>query len=319
MKRIMGLVVLFNLPLFSVETLFEIKRENFFSTDIPVPSFSVQKYNQQNIALSKIKINTVQPEMNNTVILMVERGDIDFMVNDLRKDGFNAKAYSDGNNYYSIAVDFTGKDEYFIADSSIGLAKYYYVKEVWVGRQIHNEIFSFKNKSNFKNSYATKIGTITGGMNNSPVDLTINKIEWTIKGGINLSPVDIKIDHDNKTIKGGANHSPVDLIFEWATEETVIKGGANLSPVSYRINWKEGILEGYSNHNPLKLYFDMKEGIAGDYIVEINGYANSSPVKLKYDKISGKIIGVMNHSKVDINLINCDLYDFLEYIFLFLN
>ncbi len=96
---------------------------------------SVEKYNQQNIALSKIKINPIQPDMGNTVILKVKRWDIDFMVNDLRKDGFDAKAYTDGQGYYFIAVGFTGKDEYYIADSSVGLAKYYYVNEVWVSRK----------------------------------------------------------------------------------------------------------------------------------------------------------------------------------------
>lgn len=144
-----------------------LNKEDPISVVVPQPSASLHKYNQQNIALSKIKINPVQPDMNNTVILKIEKGNIDFMVSDLKKDGFNATAYTDGQGYYFIAVDFTGKDKYYIADSSIGLAKYYYVKEVWVSREIYNEIFSLKNKQNYKKVYATKIGTITGGMNNS--------------------------------------------------------------------------------------------------------------------------------------------------------
>jgi hypothetical protein len=62
----------------------------------------------------------------------------------------------------------------------------------------------------------------------------------------------------------------------------------------------------------------MKESVAGDNIVEIKGYANHAPVELKFDKVSGKLTGGMNHSPVDLKLTNCDLYDFLQYIFVFL-
>lgn len=244
--------------------------------------------------------------------------DINFMVNDLKKDAFDASAYTDGSGSYFIAVDFTRKDEYYIEDSAVALRKYYYVNKVLVSKKVYSGIFSLKNKTNFKKSYATRIGTITGAMNYSPVDITINKVEWTIKGGINLNPVDITIDHQNKTIKGGANHSPVDLTFEWSMEEVTIKGGANHSQVEYTVNWEKGILEGYSNHSPLKLEFDMKESIAGDNMLKITGYANHAPVELTFDRISGELKGGMNNSPVDIKLVNCDLYDFLQYFFLFL-
>ncbi|HOL62529.1 MAG: hypothetical protein N2Z60_02275 [Elusimicrobiales bacterium] len=285
------------------------------SLNITIPGFIKDaKYNQQNMALSKIKINEAQPDMDNTVILKLQKGDIDFYLKDLTKDGFEVKAYTDGIGFYFIMVDLTGRN---VASDAVGLAKYYYVREVLVSQKTYNELFGSSLKRS-KISYAARIGTITGGINYSPVDLTINKIAWTIKGGINSSPIDLTINHDEKTIKGGANLSPVELKFDWSVEEVRIYGGANRSPVDYTVNWKKGILEGYSNHSPVKIEFDMKESVAGDNIVEIKGYANHAPVELKFDKVSGKLTGGMNHSPVDLKLTNCDLYDFLQYIFVFL-
>jgi len=279
------------------------------------PEFSYdKKYNQQNIALRKIKLNDIQPDMDNSVILKLEKGDIDFYLKDLQKDGFKATAYTDSAGFYFIMVDLTDKD---VASEAIGLAKYYYVKEVLVSEKTYNEIFNVKTVKSLK-LMPVRIATITGGMNHSPVDMTINKLEWTIKGGINLSPIDLKINHENHTITGGANLSPVDLKFSWSKEEVTVEGGANRSPVKYTVNWENGILEGYSNNAPLKLNFDMKEGLAGENIVEIKGYANNSPVDLQFDKISGELKGGMNYSPVEIKLVNCDLYDFLQYIFIFL-
>jgi hypothetical protein len=166
--------------------------------------------------------------------------------------------------------------------------------------------------------YAVKIGTVKGGMNNSPVEITIDKTAWTIKGGMNHSPVDIKIDHAVGTITGGANLSPVDLKFAWSPEGTTVRGGANSSPVDYTVNWKNGGLEGYSNHSPLKLAFDMREGAADAALVRVTGYAAHAPVDLMYNKATGRLSGAMGHSPVDVNLVNCDLYDFLNYFFLFL-
>jgi len=224
-----------------------------------LPKFSIEsKYNQQNIALRKIKINEIQPDMDNSVILKLEKGDIYFYIKDLQKDVFKATAYSDGSGFYFIMVDLTDKD---VASEAIGLAKYYYVKEVLVSKKTYNEIFNV-NKSLRK---PVRIGTITGGMNHSPVDITINKIEWTIKGGVNSSPIDLKIDNDNYTITGGANLSAVNLKFLWSEEEITIEGGANRSPVKYTVNWKNGILEGYSNNAPIKLTFYERRNSWGKY------------------------------------------------------
>jgi len=62
----------------------------------------------------------------------------------------------------------------------------------------------------------------------------------------------------------------------------------------------------------------MKEGQAGENIVEVKGYANNSLLNLKFDKISGELSGGMNKKLVKLTLTNCDLYDFIQYIFLFI-
>ena len=272
------------------------------------------RYNQQNMALAKIKVNEAQPDMNDTLVGLIQRRmNIDTVVKDLTDGGFKASASQDNHGGYMVMVDVTGLDA---ADYAIGLAKYYYITEVQVGRQVYDRIFTLPSRS--RSTYAVKIGSVKGGMNNGPVDVTINKLAWTITGGVNSSPIDIKIDHQSKTITGGANHSPVDLKFVWSQEEVTVQGGANASPVQYTVNWKNGLLEGYSNHSPLKLEFDMQEGVADATLVRITGYAGNAPVDLVYNKVNGHIGGGMGNSPVDLNLVNCDLYDFLNYFFLFI-
>ncbi|MCX5785710.1 MAG: hypothetical protein NTX59_08465 [Elusimicrobia bacterium] len=287
--------------------------EQTLKTEIPIPAAPAPdaKYNQQNMALAKIKLNEAQPDMNYTLVAKLKRGlDIDAVITELKEAGFKARACADGGNYYFVMVDASGIDA---ADAAIGLAKYYYVTEVQVGQKVYSSLFGSRSRP----AFAVKIGTIKGGMNLSPVDITINKLAWTITGAINHSPVDIKINHDDKTITGGANHSPVDLKFTWSQEEVTVEGGANQSPVNYTVNWKNGLLEGYSNHSPLRVEFAMNEGIADETIVKLTGYANHAPVDLTFNKVNGHLGGAMDGSPMDITLVNCDLYDFLQYFFLF--
>ncbi len=280
--------------------------------EVSVPAPQAPKSNQW-MTLRKIALNEAQPDMNDTLIGMVEHGqDIDKVVKELADGGFKAKAYQDNSGGYMVFVDVTGLDA---ADSAVGLARYYYITQVKVGQKVLNQLFGL-NRS--KSSYAARLGTIKGGMNHSPVDLKINKLDWTITGGMNGSPVDVKINHDEKAITGGANLSPVDLKFDWSTEEVTVYGGANHSPVRYTVNWKNGLLEGYSNNSPVRLEFDMGEGYADQTIVSVKGYAGNAPVDLTYNKVNGHIGGGMNYGQVDVNLVNCDLYDFLQYFFLFL-
>lgn len=278
--------------------------------EAPLPE--APKSNQWN-TLKKITVNTAQPDMNDTLIGMVRHGqDIDEAVKELNENGFKAGAVQDNLGGYMVTVDVKGLDA---ADYAVGLARYHYITEVKVGQKVHNQLFGLNSKS----AFAVKQGTIKGGMNHSPVDLKLNKLDWTITGGMNRSPVDLKINHEEKTISGGANHSPVALKFAWSAEEVTVEGGANRSPVKYTVNWKAGLLEGYSNHSPVKLEFDMGEGYAGQTIVAVKGYANHAPVDLVFNKVNGHLGGGMNYSPVDVNLVNCDLYDFLQYFFLFLN
>lgn len=294
-------------------------KELLTSYSVPAATFSYEKYNQQNTALRKIKINNYQPDMDNTVILILDGTDIDFIINDLRKDGFDVNAYTDGHGYYFIAVDFSGNDEYYIADSSVGLAKYYYVKEVLVSKKIFDEIFGLKNKKNFKKSYTTKIGIITGSINNLPADITINKIEWTIKGGVNSYPINIEIDHDTKKIKGLLGNSYVNLNFDWSIESVKVFGKIDNGQVNYYIDWKEGILSGLLNEKQINLRFNMYEDIVGANKVKINGNIGYYNTELIFDKVSGKLNGNIGYYNIDIKLVNCDLYDFLQYIFVFYN
>lgn len=282
-------------------------------SEIKVPSPETPKANQW-MTLRKIKLNEAQSDMNDTLIGMVQHGqNIDKVVKELNDNGFKAKSYQDNMGGYMVFVDVKGQDA---ADMAVGLARYWYIDEVKVGEKVFNQLFGL-NRS--KSAYAVKQGTIKGGMNHSPVDLKIDKLNWTITGGMNHSPVDVKIDHEAKTITGGANHSPVDLKFSWSTEEVTVEGGANHSPVKYTVNWKNGLLEGYANNSPVKVEFDLGQGYADQTIVSLKGYAGNAPVDLVYNKVNGHIGGGMGYSQVDVNLVNCDIYDFLQYFFLFVD
>lgn len=277
---------------------------------IETPAPETPKANQW-MTLRKITVNEAQPDMENTLIGMIDHGfNIDTAVKELKAAGFKAEPFQDNSGGYMVMADVTGQNA---ADQAVGLARYYYVNEVKVSRKVHNQLFGLNNRS----SYAVKMGTIKGGMNASPVDLRINKLNWTITGGMNHSPVDVKIDHEARTITGGANLSPVELQFAWSPEQVTVYGGANRSQVNYTVNWEKGLLEGYANNSPVKVEFVRSNGVAGP-LTTITGYANHAPVELVYNGLNGHIGGGMNHAQVDVNLVNCELGDFLQYFFLFL-
>ena len=142
---------------------------------------------QQWTALKKITVNEAQPDMENTIIGMISHGfNIDTAVKELKEAGFRAEPFQDNSGGYMVMTDVTGQDA---ADRAVGLSRYYYVTEVKVSRKVHNKLFGLNNRS----SYAVKMGTIKGGMNFSPVDVKINKLDWTITGGMNHSPVDVSL------------------------------------------------------------------------------------------------------------------------------
>ena len=286
-----------------------LKDAGFTLPSVEIPSPEAPKANQW-MTLRKITVNTAQPENDDALIGIVRGMDIDKAVKELNENGFKASAYQDNTGGYMVIVDVKGQNA---ADLAVGLARYYYVSEVKVGQRTHNQLFGLNNKS----TYAVKQGTIKGGMNHSPVDLKIDKVAWTITGGMNHSPVDVRINHEEKTITGGANLSPVSLKFDWSTKEVKVYGGANNSPVNYTVNWDKGLLEGYANNSPVRLEFSRQDGFAGP-LTSIKGYAGHAPVDLTFNGVNGHLGGGMNHSPVDVNLVNCDIYDFLQYFFLFL-
>lgn len=168
----------------------------------------MHKYNQQNIALLKIKFDI----SNNVIALRIADGNnIEFVISDLKKRWFNAYLYSG-----LVHRDLSGKDLYTVADAAIGLGKYYYVSEVFVSDNLYYEIFGLKNKSKFAKNYATSVGFIKGSLNSLPIDIIINKIDWSIEGVIGYKTVDIRIDHDLKIIKGKVGDLYLNLNFDWA-------------------------------------------------------------------------------------------------------
>ena len=161
-------------------------------------------------------------------------------------------------------------------------------------------------------------GSIAGVINNAPAGLIINKTVWTIKGKVNSGPVDITTDHQNARITGSIGGNPVYLAYAWRREGFFMEGWVNASPVRLMADWEGGILTGYAGKGPVRLEFDMNEGRAGGNIVTLAGYTGNFPAALSFDKVSGQLTGVMNGYPMGITLANCDLYDFLTYLFLFL-
>lgn len=95
--------------------------------------------NQQNMALQKIKVNPYEPSLDDALIATLQPGlDVYAVVRELYSAGFKAQAYGDNHGYYYIGVDVAGADA---ADKAIGLAKYYYVTQVFVGRKVYDAIF----------------------------------------------------------------------------------------------------------------------------------------------------------------------------------
>lgn len=85
------------------------------------PAAVQAKYNQQNRALAKIKLNAKAPEADDLLIGKLEPGqDVYAVVRELYLAGFKVQAFDDGRGYYYLAVNVAGDDA---ADRAIGLAK----------------------------------------------------------------------------------------------------------------------------------------------------------------------------------------------------
>jgi len=104
----------------------------------PPSSRSVSRNNMW-LTLRKIKVNEAQQDMNDTLVGIVQRGfNIDQAVKELNENGFKASVMQDNNGGYMVMVDVSGLDA---ADYAIGLARYYYINEVQVGKKVFDRIF----------------------------------------------------------------------------------------------------------------------------------------------------------------------------------
>lgn len=100
-----------------------------------------------NAAKRKLRVNQAQPDMDDTLIGLVQRGqDIDKAVKELTGDGFKVKAYQDNYGGCLVMADVTGLDA---ADYAIGLARYYYITEVRVGQKTYDRLFDLPSGPGF--------------------------------------------------------------------------------------------------------------------------------------------------------------------------
>lgn len=105
---------------------------------IQIPSPETPRNNQW-ITLRKITVNEAQPDMDDMLVGVIRHGeDINKVVKELTEAGFKTKAAHDTLGGYLVFVDVTGLDA---ADYAVGLARYYYVDEVRVGRKVYGRIF----------------------------------------------------------------------------------------------------------------------------------------------------------------------------------
>ncbi len=110
------------------------------SIEIPVPA---TPKNNNWLTLRKIKVNEAQPDMNDTLVGLVEKGqNIDTVVKELNDNGFKTSASQNNHGGYMVMVDVTGQNA---ADLAVGLARYFYITEVQVGQSVHNQLFGLNN------------------------------------------------------------------------------------------------------------------------------------------------------------------------------
>jgi len=118
-------------------TLYTFDRPKIARSHAPAGSAAARN-NQQNMALRKIKLNP-KAGTDDLLVGKLQPGlDLYAVVRELYQAGFKVQALNDGQGVYFLAVDVSGDDA---ADRAIGLAKYYYVAEVLVGKKVFEAIF----------------------------------------------------------------------------------------------------------------------------------------------------------------------------------
>jgi hypothetical protein len=119
-----------------------IEKAGLSLSGIEVPAPEPPKNNQW-LTLRKITVNEAQPDMENTLVGLVDHGaNIDTVVKELTEGGFKAEPVQDNLGGYMVMVDVTGLNA---ADYAVGLARYYYITEVKVSRNVHNVLFGLNN------------------------------------------------------------------------------------------------------------------------------------------------------------------------------
>ncbi|MFZ5949790.1 MAG: thioredoxin-like domain-containing protein [Candidatus Rifleibacteriota bacterium] len=156
-----------------------------------------------------------------------------------------------------------------------------------------------------------KLGWIKGTIGSKDYYVAINRTEWTIKGNAGDKPFDIKIDHENKTIRGYAHDSGVDLTFTWTPEKYSLEGEAYGYPYWINLNWPTGDSMGGISCSMLEFFWNTDTGV-------VTGVLGERKANLKFDKISGRLTGDFFNRKLDLQITNLELSDFLQYNYLFL-
>ena len=158
------------------------------------------------------------------------------------------------------------------------------------------------------------VATMQGGFDGQTAGLTLDRRAWTLVGGLNGQAVKIAIDNDAKTVTGALNGRTVALTIDWTPERVSYKGSVNGSNVEYTIDWQAGTVEGFANGAKLHLEFSLPDGSVDRSKSAVNG----APVGLTLDAPSGRLTGTFGGKDIGLTLVNADLSDFLQNLYLFL-
>ncbi|MFI5363663.1 MAG: hypothetical protein ACHQ49_16990 [Elusimicrobiota bacterium] len=158
------------------------------------------------------------------------------------------------------------------------------------------------------------VATVSGGFNGQTASLTLDRRAWTIVGGLNGMSVKVAIDQAAKTVAGSLNGETVALTFVDGPDSVSYKGAINGADVEYSIDWQAGIVDGSANGSALHLEFNVASGA----VDAAKSYVNGAPVGLTLDAPSGRLTGTFGGKDVGLTLVNADLSDFLQNLYLFL-
>lgn len=163
-----------------------------------------------------------------------------------------------------------------------------------------------------------RVATVEGGLGGQPVDVKLDRRQWTLNGAVNGQPLSLKIDHDNGKITGAANGQAVGLNFSSSSGETTTKGAVNGGNYATHLSWDKGSLKGSSDKGAIDVKFNF-DGHGSSEVPEgkVLGTSQGKPVNLNYDFISGKLEGNLENRPLSVKLTNMDVYDFMNYYYAF--